>query len=262
MRAAAERRCRRAWRRHPPGPIQAWPATVSDWARDSRRLRRAVLALDDGDPEPPVEFPPRVRAALGPRANEEVEGGDTEAHLEPAAVLVGIVRRPGGARVLLTRRCEHLRRHAGEVSFPGGRPEPGDATAADTALRESFEEIALNPAGVEIIGRLAQYPTITGFCITPVVGWIATAPRLQADQVEVASIIEVPLTTLEDANNFQRRYLERNGMKLPYFRVTYDEQIIWGATAAMLWDLRTRLAHIADKNTPTSGDNTPAGGPT
>ena len=124
-----------------------------------------------------------------------------------AAVLIGLVERPGGPHLLLTQRTTHLRDHAGQISFPGGRVELDDASVVATALRETQEEIGLDPATVEVLGELASYDTATGFRIHPVVGWIAPPLELRLDRYEVADAFEVPLRFVVDPLNHRRHSL-------------------------------------------------------
>jgi len=163
-----------------------------------------------------------------------------------AAVLVPLVLREAGLQVLLTRRAEHLRDHPGQVSFPGGRVEPGDADAADTALRESEEEIGLPRASVEVLGRLPVYTTVTQYLITPVVAVVRPPFELVLDATEVADAFEVPLAFLMDPARHQRHVFtfdggQREFLSMPWQGVQPDgsarEHFIWGATAAMLRNL-------------------------
>jgi 8-oxo-dGTP pyrophosphatase MutT (NUDIX family) len=163
-----------------------------------------------------------------------------------AAVLVPLVLREAGLQVLLTRRAEHLRDHPGQVSFPGGRVEPGDADAADTALRESEEEIGLPRASVEVLGRLPVYTTVTQYLITPVVAVVRPPFELVLDATEVADAFEVPLAFLMDPARHQRHVFtfdggQRQFLSMPWQGVQPDgsarEHFIWGATAAMLRNL-------------------------
>lgn len=158
-----------------------------------------------------------------------------------AAVLVPIVVRPSGLTVLLTRRTAHLRDHAGQVSFPGGRCEPGDASLVATALRESGEEVGIEPAQVEILGTLPDYFTGTGFRVTPVVGVVTPPLNLRLDDFEVAEVFETPLEFLLDAANYRQESLEYAGSKRIYWAVPWQEYFIWGATAGMLVSLRECL---------------------
>lgn len=188
---------------------------------------------------------PRPLADLGlPAAARHLMDAATLAALTPAAVLVPVVAREQGATVVLTVRTEQLRNHAGQVSFPGGRRDRGDDGPVANALRESHEEIGLAPDAVEILGFLDDYPTVTGFRITPVVGLLQPPARLRPDAGEVAEVFEVPLAVVADLASYRRRWLRRAGLRIPYYVVAHGERTIWGATAAMLRDLARRVAAI------------------
>ncbi len=162
--------------------------------------------------------------------------------LTAAAVLVPIIDRPEGFSVLFTRRCDTLRKHAGQVSFPGGRCEPEDRDAIACALRETEEEIGLNRRYVQVFGRLAPYVTVTGFEVTPVVGFVVPGFALHPDAREVAEIFEVPLDFLLDPGNHQRHSGSLNGTERHWYAIPYGEHNIWGATAGMLMDLYHKVA--------------------
>lgn len=169
---------------------------------------------------------------------------ETPLHIrEPvaAAVLVPIVVRPTGLTVLLTQRTAHLRDHAGQVSFPGGRCEAEDASPIDTALRESSEEVGVEPTQVEVLGTLPDYFTGTGFRVTPVVGLVTPPLNLRLDDFEVAEAFESPLDFLLDAANYRRESVEIAGQLRTYWAVPWQEYFIWGATAGMLVSLRESL---------------------
>jgi 8-oxo-dGTP pyrophosphatase MutT (NUDIX family) len=157
----------------------------------------------------------------------------------PASVLLPIVVREQGLTLLLTQRTEHLTDHGGQVSLPGGRVEPSDASAIDTALRETEEEVGLARRHVEVIGSLPDYFTGTGFHVTPVVAIVHPPFELCADPFEVAEIFEVPLAFLMDGMNHQRRTAEfPNGVgKRTFYAMPYERFFIWGATAGMLRNL-------------------------
>jgi 8-oxo-dGTP pyrophosphatase MutT (NUDIX family) len=159
----------------------------------------------------------------------------------PAAVLVGLVERPGGPAILLTQRTEHLRDHAGQISFPGGRIEPGDASPAAAALREAEEEIGLEPAKVDVLGELAPYDTVTGFRIHPVVGWIEPPLALRLDRSEVAEAFEVPLRFVVDPANQRRHSYRRGALTRGYYVLPYPGRFIWGATAGILVNFSSLL---------------------
>jgi 8-oxo-dGTP pyrophosphatase MutT (NUDIX family) len=160
-------------------------------------------------------------------------------------VLVPIVTRAEELTVLFTRRTVHLKHHSGQISFPGGRVEAGDAGAEDTALREAREEIGLDPARVEVLGRLSEYHTRTDFRVTPVVALVAPPFELRLDAHEVDEAFEVPLSFLLDPVNHQRHAREFQGRQVPYFAIPYRDYYIWGATAAMLVNLYRFLARAA-----------------
>lgn len=165
-----------------------------------------------------------------------------------AAVLVPIVAHASGTTVLLTQRTLHLRHHSGQVAFPGGRVEAGDPSPVDAALREAREEVGLEPARVEVIGRLPEYLTGTGFRVTPVVGLVAPGFDPRPDPQEVAQVFEVPLAFLMDPRHHQRRSLRLAAIERSFFAMPYrppgasDEHFIWGATAAMLRNLYRLLS--------------------
>ena len=159
-----------------------------------------------------------------------------------AAVLVPIVTHASGLTVLFTQRTAHLKAHSGQVSFPGGRTEPGDASPEETALRESEEEIGLARAHVEVLARLPEYFTRTGFRVTPVVGLIHPPLELVPDPREVESVFEVPLGFLLDTRNHQRHTREFQGATVGYYAMPYGDRNIWGATAGMVVNLCRALA--------------------
>jgi 8-oxo-dGTP pyrophosphatase MutT (NUDIX family) len=159
----------------------------------------------------------------------------------PAAVLVGVVERPGGPAVLLTQRTEHLRDHAGQISFPGGRIEPGDASPPAAARREAAEEIGLDPAKVEVLGELAPYDTVTGFRIHPVVAWLQPPLGLRLDPFEVAEAFEVPLEFVADPANQRRHSYRRGALTRGYYVLPYQGRFIWGATAGILVNFSSLL---------------------
>lgn len=158
-----------------------------------------------------------------------------------AAVLIPVIAQAQGLTVLFTQRTQHLKSHSGQVSFPGGRAEPGDASAEFTALREAQEEIGLALERVEILGRLPEYHTRTGFRVTPVIGLIQPPLELTPDPREVESVFEVPLSFLLDPANRQRRTRELQGRSVGFYVFEYQGHMIWGATAGMLVNLHKML---------------------
>ena len=159
-----------------------------------------------------------------------------------AAVLVPIVDRPGGLTVLFTQRTTHLKAHAGQVSFPGGRAEPSDPTVEFTALRETQEEIGLPLERVEVLATMPEYLTRTGFRVTPVVGLLTPPFELLPDDREVAEIFEVPLGFLLEKNNYRKEKRDLQGRLAHYYVIQYQERRIWGVTAGMLVNLVHYLA--------------------
>jgi len=194
----------------------------------------------------------RIAAALHPLATPPPGDGwnhadmvdllpDAALPLVEAAVLVGLVPRSDGAHVLLTRRTDMLRHHAGQVSFPGGRVEAGDRDAVATALRETFEEVGIQAAQLTPLGYLDPFTTITGFRVLPVVATIASDYVARPDPSEVAAVFEVPLAFLLDPANVADLALEHRGKVRQVWEFSYPAQRIWGVTAAILLNLRERL---------------------
>ena len=185
----------------------------------------------------------RLRTALSSVPRLSPLEGDlpelrSQAEVE-AAVLVAITDRedPG---VILTVRREHMRTHAGQVAFPGGRLDPGE-DAAQAALREAHEELVLDPAAVELIGLIEPYRTVTGYVVSPVLGVIPPDLPLTPHEHEVADWFEAPLAFLLDPANQQRRSALFQGQTRHYYEIVWNERRIWGATAAMIVNLSRRL---------------------
>lgn len=198
-----------------------------------------------------AEIRDRIRHCLHSTHQVETITGDhavagmarEERTLMPAAVLMPLVERSEGYTVLLTQRTAHLEHHAGQISFPGGRAEEEDANPVDTALREAEEEIGLQRRHVvEIAGFLDLYQTVTGFLITPVVGFVTPPFELALDAFEVAEAFEVPLDFILDPRNHESRSMFYKGQHRRYYVIPYEDRFIWGATAAMLVNFARRLA--------------------
>jgi 8-oxo-dGTP pyrophosphatase MutT (NUDIX family) len=161
--------------------------------------------------------------------------------LTPASVLVGLIEREQGYSVLLTKRVDTLRRHAGQIAFPGGRRDPGE-TPWGAALREAHEEVGLHPDFVTLGGLSSPYQTGTGYLITPVVGFIRPGFDLVPNPDEVADIFETPFGFLMDpANHEEHERLGPDGEKRRFYAMTHEDRFIWGATAGMLRALYNRL---------------------
>lgn len=162
-----------------------------------------------------------------------------------AAVLVGLISRSDGTQVLLTRRTDRLRQHAGQVSFPGGRIEPSDVDAVAAALRETHEEVGVSPAQITPLGFLDPLVTVTGFRVLPVVAMVAQDYVAKPDPNEVADVFEVPLAFLMDPSNLTWHTFEYGGKPRHVLEFRYPAQRIWGATASMLLNFRQRLEAVA-----------------
>ena len=165
---------------------------------------------------------------------------DWSTAVTPAAVLIPITDRaePG---VILTQRPTSMRKHPGQVAFPGGRMDDSDADEIAAALREAEEEIALPPGAVTVIGKTDLYQTITGYRITPVIGIIEPDLVFRPNAQEVEAVFEVPLSFLLDPTNHQTREIDWNGEPRSYYEMYWDGRRIWGATAAMIVNLSRRL---------------------
>lgn len=190
----------------------------------------------------------RSRFAAPPVWSPEVasEWQVTERAPAHASVLVALVQQPEGLSVLLTRRTAHLNDHPGQISFPGGRAEPEDASAVATALREAQEEIGLAPEHVDVLGELPTYTTGTGFIVTPVIALVRDGFTLAADPFEVAEVFQVPLAFLMDPANHRWHSVDLGGRKREFLSMPWSgpdaageaqRYFVWGATAAMLRNL-------------------------
>ncbi len=177
---------------------------------------------------------------LNPDMRADMEGKD----LIPAAVLVPLVDRPEGMTVLLTKRTAHLRDHAGQISFPGGRVDPEDADALAAALRETEEETGLMRSHIDLIGQLDTYVTRTGFEVTPVVGLVRPGFTLAPDSFEVAEVFEVPLAFFLAPGSRRMESRVWQGRTRYFYVYPYGDYYIWGATAGMLNNLVEILADI------------------
>lgn len=195
----------------------------------------------------------RLRAALAARHDDAPEliagdlrdpdAGAVDAAPTPAAVLVAVTDRPRPG-LILTQRTDTLRRHAGQVAFPGGRIDPDDADAVAAALREAEEEIGLARDAAQLVGLADRYRTVTGFEVQPVVAVVPPDLTLTPQPREVAAIFEAPLDFLLDPANQRAASVEWQGRMRHYYEIQWQEFRIWGATAAMLVNLSRRLRWI------------------
>ncbi len=162
--------------------------------------------------------------------------------LRPAAVLVAVWARLGGPRVILTKRASHLEHHPGQIAFPGGKVEPGDAGPPAAALRESQEEIGLPPARVQIIGALPDHETVTGYRVTPILAHLTGDFEPRPEPGEVEEVFTVPLDLLLNPANYRVEQRQWRGQMRSYYAVPYGPYYIWGATARILRGLAERMS--------------------
>ena len=187
----------------------------------------------------------RLRAALAEpiEGHVPIEGDDfdrAQGQYAPAAVLVAVTDRPEPG-VLLTLRQPHLKRHAGQIAFPGGRVDPEDKDVVAAALREADEEIGLDPALVEVVGTSDIYRVGSGFAVTPVVGVVPPDLALAPHEDEVAAVFETPLAFLLASGNHMRRSTMWEGRDRHFHEIVWEDRRIWGATAGMIVNLAARL---------------------
>jgi len=197
---------------------------------------REALDADVTSPEEDMQW----LAGASAEVTSQVRASIT-ARRVPAAVLVPLVERDTGLTVLLTQRAATLKDHAGQISFPGGRIEPEDQDAWHAALREAYEEIGLLPDFVEFAGYLPDHWVITGFLVTPVVGFVNPQYQLRIAREEVHDVFEVPLDFILDAANHKPRRRQLGELTIDVHDIPYGDRNIWGATAGMLMTLRRML---------------------
>lgn len=209
--------------------------------------------MDAIAPELPFSAEDFRRRAMAERVEEDTDYGDhrwnaadmretfLNRELREAAVLVPVVDHGGEATVILTQRTEALRSHSGQIAFPGGRIDPSDGSAEAAALRETFEEVGLRPDQIEVIGRIPDYVSASGYRIAPVLGIVRPGFELRPNPAEVDAVFEVPLRFLMEPANHQRQsrvWLDRERV---FYAMPYGEHYIWGVTAGIIRTLYERL---------------------
>jgi 8-oxo-dGTP pyrophosphatase MutT (NUDIX family) len=208
-------------------------------------MLQKVIASESDDLRKFVTERIQLGASDGPVSDYDLNPSmrvDAPPNLTAAAVLIPLVLHDDGATMLLTLRTDHLRDHAGQVSFPGGRVEECDVDALDCALRETEEEVGLDRSFIDVIGTLDTYETRTGFSITPVVGLVRPGFTLTLDPGEVAEAFEVPLTFVMDPENHERHSRMWKGAMRYFYMLPFEDRYIWGATAGMIINLYQALA--------------------
>jgi 8-oxo-dGTP pyrophosphatase MutT (NUDIX family) len=195
---------------------------VNDRARLEAALLQNSTASSDFDLNPDVVLP---------------EGRK----LRPAGVLVPVIAGPQGAEVLLTKRSSRLKHHPGQIAFPGGKQDEGDADVIAAALREAEEEVGLPRGHVEVLGTLPTHETVTGFLVTPVIGWIDRDFDVQPEPGEVAEVFRVPLAHVTNVAQFTIQSRRWRGTRRHYYTVPFGPYYIWGATARILRGLAHRM---------------------
>lgn len=195
-----------------------------------------------------VLFEQRRQALASARWGDEVQNPELAPYYQnlnyrDAAVLIPIVDRPEGAAVLFTYRAAHLKAHAGQISFPGGKVDPADPSPQDTALRELHEEVGISPAQVRVLGQAPDYPTGSGYRIQPFIGIVSSDLQIKLDPGEVARVFEVPLAHLMDPSSAQRTTKDNlvRGYTVNIYSIAWQDHMIWGITAGIVASLQNTL---------------------
>ena len=196
-----------------------------------RAIRDLLARADSGSSDYDLTFPGSRAASPG---------------LRPAGVLLPLVERDGSLNVILTKRAADLKHHAGQVSFPGGKLEPGDADARAAALREAREEIGLEPGNVRILGKCPDHETVTGYLMSPYVGEVLEQFEPVPQAEEVAEIFEVPFRLLADPASYEVEERIAAGQRRRFYVVECGPHRIWGATAMILYRLAKRMPDGAE----------------
>ncbi|MFP7672362.1 CoA pyrophosphatase [Marivita sp. S0852] len=164
--------------------------------------------------------------------------------LRPAGVLVPVLRHGAGARMLLTKRSSRLKHHPGQIAFPGGKQDDTDSDVIAAALREANEEVGLPQQAVEVLGTLPPHETVTGFMVTPVVGWIDSAFDVLPEPGEVDEVFTVPFENVTRMEDFTIQFRRWRGTRRHYYTVPFGPYYIWGATARILRGLAERMEAV------------------
>ena len=216
-------------------------------AATGRLTGRGMAGADGGRPDAGAWLRAALDMAAPPSSDYDLNPGIRLAEgrkLRPAAVLVGVARTEAGAAVLLTKRSSRLVHHPGQIAFPGGKVDPGDASPEAAALREAREEVGLPSDLVQVIGRLPSHETVTGFDVVPVVALIQAPFRPVPEAGEVDEVFQVPLAHLADPARFRVEGRRWRGQRRLYYTVPWGPYYIWGATARILRGLADRLAAV------------------
>ena len=217
-----------------------------DGAHETIARLRQVLAGSGEYPRPLARLSLRLNGSLD---LARLVTPAALAAMRAAAVLVPVLTYRERPAILLTQRAETLRHHQGQISFPGGGRDETDADFAAAALREAYEEVGLDPSAVSVIGYLDDYPTMTGYRITPVVGLVDRPFDPAIDPGEVAATFELPLDVLLSEGAFESKFFTREGIRVPFYELNHAGFRIWGATAGILWELRQKLAPDGPEST-------------
>jgi 8-oxo-dGTP pyrophosphatase MutT (NUDIX family) len=203
--------------------------------KDYRARLRQATSSDIPETQSLLQNP----ALIGDHSLNALIPIDTD--LRAAAVLVPIIERPEGPTMLFTVRAAHLPKHSGQVAFPGGKVEDIDSGPAAAALRETYEEIGINPSLVSVAGCIDVYQTVTAFRVLPILGFVTPNFELNVDANEVADVFEVPLDFILDPRNHRVETRQFQGHERRFYAMDYNGYFIWGATAGMIRNLTDRL---------------------
>ncbi len=170
----------------------------------------------------------------------------------PAAVLVCLFQHQNHLHILFTQRADHLKHHAGQISFPGGKAEQSDRNLVETAYREAQEEVGLHSDYLRLIGKIGEYKTISGFAVHPIIAMydhpLNISEDLAIDENEVASVFHVPLKFLMDESNYFTETIHRNNQSFPVYFIPYEGRMIWGATAGILAQIQQHVESVHGKS--------------